>query len=81
MKKQQSHCPVCNEGHKQPGTTTFTAELGFGIVVVREVPAQVCDVCGSDWLEYSVTEKLGLIIGQARRNQPAVQVAVWQHEN
>ncbi len=80
MKAQQSLCPVCHGGHKQPSTTTFTVELGFGIVVVRDVPAQVCDLCGTDWLEDSVAEKLELIIEQARRNQPVVEVAVWQQE-
>jgi YgiT-type zinc finger domain-containing protein len=80
MKEQQSLCPVCHGGHIQPGTTTFTVELGFGIVVVRDVPAQVCDLCGTDWLEDSVAEKLELIIEQARRNQPVVEVAVWQQE-
>ena len=60
--------------------SAFTVELGFGIVVVRDVPAQVCDLCGTDWLEDSVAEKLELIIEQARRNQPVVEVAVWQQE-
>jgi hypothetical protein len=33
-----SQCPLCG-GTKKPGTTTFTAELEFGIVMVRSVPA------------------------------------------
>lgn len=49
MKKQPSLCPVCHGGHKQPGTTTFTVDLGFGVVVVCDVPALVCDLCGTDW--------------------------------
>ena len=88
MKEQQSLCPVCHGGHKQPGTTTFTVELGFGVgvgvgvgvVVVRDVSAQVCDLCGTDWLEDSVAEKLELIVKQARRKHPVVEVSVWQPE-
>ncbi|MDR4509847.1 MAG: YgiT-type zinc finger protein [Candidatus Brocadiaceae bacterium] len=34
-------CPLCG-GKKQAGKTTFTVDLGFGVVVVREVPATVC---------------------------------------
>jgi hypothetical protein len=52
--------------------------LGFGIVVVRDVPAQVCDLCGTDWQEDSVAEKLELIVEEARRKHPVVEVANWQ---
>ncbi len=31
-------CPICG-GSKVKGTTTFTVDLGFGVVVVRNVPA------------------------------------------
>lgn len=80
MKEQPAPCPVCHGGHKQSGTTTFTVELGFGVVVVRDVPAQVCDLCGTDWLEDNVAEKLELIVEQARRKHPVVEVANWQNE-
>jgi YgiT-type zinc finger domain-containing protein len=80
MKTQVSRCPVCHGGYKQPGTTTFTVELGFGVVVVRDVPALVCDLCGADWLEDSVAEKLELIVEQARLKHPVVEVANWQQE-
>jgi len=78
MKPQPSLCPVCHGGHKQPGLTTFTVELGFGVVVVREVPALVCDLCGADWLEDNVAEKLEQIVEQARLKHPVVEVALWQ---
>lgn len=80
MKEQPSLCPVCRGGRKQAGTTTFTVELGFGVVVVRDVPALVCDLCGTDWLEDSVAEKLELIVEQARIKHPVVKVANWQQE-
>ena len=44
------------------------------------VPAQVCDLCGTDWLEDSVAETLELIVEQSRRKHPVVEVAYWQHE-
>ena len=80
MKLHPSRCPVCHGGHKQPGTTTFTVELGFGVVVVRDVPAKVCDLCGTDWLEDSIAEKLEKIVEQARIKHSVVEVANWQHE-
>jgi hypothetical protein len=48
--------------------------LGFGVVVaVRDVPALVYDLCGTDWLEDSVAE-------QARIKRPVAEVANWQQE-
>ena len=73
-------CPVCKGGHKQPGSTTFTVDLGFGVVVVRGVPAQVCDLCGTDWIEDSIAEQLEKIIEQARKKHPVVEVANWSDE-
>jgi YgiT-type zinc finger domain-containing protein len=80
MKTQSSLCPVCHGGYKQQGTTTFTVELGFGVVVVRDVPAQVCDLCGTDWLDDTVAEKLELMVDQARKKHSAVKVGLWQQE-
>jgi YgiT-type zinc finger domain-containing protein len=81
MNTRNDLCPVCHGGRKQVGRTTFTVDLGFGVVVVRDVPAQVCDLCGTDWLEDSVAEKLEQIVEQARLKHPVVEVANWQQEN
>jgi len=35
LKGLSSKCPLCG-GTKKKGKTTFTADLGFGIVVVRK---------------------------------------------
>ena len=46
-KESPSRCPLCG-GSKKAGRTTFTVDLGFGVVVVRDVPASVCSQCGAD---------------------------------
>lgn len=80
MTQSNTLCPVCHGGRKQPGRTTFTVELGFGVVVVRDVPAQVCDLCGTDWLEDPVAEKLEQIVEQARQKHSVVEVANWTQD-
>ncbi|MFH0997057.1 MAG: DUF4276 family protein, partial [Pseudomonadota bacterium] len=42
-------CPVCG-GKKAAGTTTFAVDFAFGVVMVRDVPATVCSLCGADWI-------------------------------
>ena len=43
-------CPLCG-AELSPGRITFSADLGTGVLVVRNVPATVCDRCGSEWLD------------------------------
>jgi YgiT-type zinc finger domain-containing protein len=66
-------CPLCG-GKKQPGTTTFTAELGFGVVVIRNVPATICAQCGTDWIADDVAERLETLVDDARKKRPQVEV-------
>jgi YgiT-type zinc finger domain-containing protein len=66
-------CPLCG-GTKKEGKTTFTVDLGFGVVVVREVPATVCSQCGADWIGDAIAEKLEKIVENARRKHHLVEV-------
>lgn len=66
-------CPLCGGG-KKAGKTTFTVDLGFGVVVVREVPATVCSQCGADWIDDATSEKLEQIVDDARQKHNLVEV-------
>ena len=50
-----SPCIVCPEGHLEVSTFTKTMERGGTTLVVKEVPALVCDACG----DVSYTEAIG----------------------
>ena len=69
-------CPLCG-GSRQPGTTTFTAELGFGVVVVRSVPATICSQCGADWIADDVAARIDTIVEDAKRKHAEVQVMAF----
>jgi len=71
-------CPLCG-GDKRPGTTTFTAELGFG-VVVRDVPASVCSQCGADWIPDDVAGRLEHIVKEAKEKRLQVEVTALSVE-
>ncbi len=66
-------CPLCG-GAKRAGTTTFTAELGFGVVVIRNVPATVCSQCGADWIPDEVAGRIEALVDDARKKQLQVEV-------
>lgn len=70
---ENDRCPLCG-GMKKPGTTTFTADLGFGVVVVRDVPATVCSQCGADWIADDVAERIEALVDDARKRRLQVEV-------
>jgi YgiT-type zinc finger domain-containing protein len=72
-RKTGSICPLC-KGTKRPGTTTFTADLGFGVVVVRNVPASVCSQCGADWIEDKTAARIEALVEEARAKHSQVEV-------
>jgi len=76
MSGQHGRCPLCG-GAKAPGTTTFAVDLGFGVLVVRDVPALVCGQCGDAWIGDDVAEKLEARVEEVRRTKPAVEVTRW----
>ncbi len=72
-----SKCPFC-KGTQINATTTFTVDLGFGVVVVRNVPALVCDQCGSDWLDDETSERLEILVETARKNHAMVEITQYE---
>ena len=72
-KKSADMCPLC-KGSMRPGTTTFTADLGFGVVVVRKVPATVCSQCGADWIDDEVAAKIEGLVEDARAKHSQVEI-------
>jgi len=48
--------------------------LGFGVVVIREVPATVCSQCGADWIDDATASKLEEIVNDARRKHRTVEI-------
>ena len=71
-----SICPLC-KGQKESGTTTFTVDLGVGILVVRDVPALVCSQCGTDWIADDVAAYLEDVVKNARRSRRQVEVTAY----
>jgi YgiT-type zinc finger domain-containing protein len=66
-------CPLCGGGLVQ-GTTTFTADFGAGVVVVRHVPADICDLCGEAWVGDAVAEKLEKLVNEAKTDSRQFEV-------
>ena len=73
MGKQFDACPLCGGG-KKAEMITFTADLGFGVVVVRNVPATVWSQCGADWIADDVAARIEELVDDARKKRLQVEV-------
>jgi YgiT-type zinc finger domain-containing protein len=49
---------VCKRGETREGQTTVTLERNGAALVVRKVPAQICENCGEAYVEAEVTRRL-----------------------
>ena len=70
-------CPICG-GKKSKGKTTFSADLGSGIVVVRDVKATICSQCGEEWIDDATARQLEQIANDARARRLQVEVAAMK---
>ncbi|MCH8206764.1 MAG: type II toxin-antitoxin system MqsA family antitoxin [Chloroflexi bacterium] len=51
-------CVVCRNGEMTPGSTIVTLARDSLTLVVKDVPALVCDNCGEEYVEDSITARL-----------------------
>ncbi|MGC8988647.1 MAG: type II toxin-antitoxin system MqsA family antitoxin [Verrucomicrobiia bacterium] len=66
-------CPLCG-GQKKPGKVTFSADLGAGVVVVRNVRATICSQCGEEWIDNQTAKELESVVADARQKRMQVEV-------
>jgi YgiT-type zinc finger domain-containing protein len=57
-KEEAMKCVVCKLGETREGHTTVTLEKDGAALVVRKVPAQICDNCGEAYVSAEVTRRL-----------------------
>jgi YgiT-type zinc finger domain-containing protein len=51
-------CVICKHGNTQSGLVTVTLQREDCIVILKQVPAEVCENCGEYYLDESVTEEV-----------------------
>ena len=51
-------CVICKHGEMAPGAATVTLTRDDTTLVVKDVPALVCDNCGEEYVDSEITERL-----------------------
>ena len=67
-------CVICKQGRTNNGFTTVTLERGRSTVVIKEVPAEICENCGEYYLSDVVTEKVQNLAEQAFQHGVEIEV-------
>ncbi len=71
------YCPLC-KGQKISDTVTFTADLKDIIVVIRDVPATVCSLCGAEWISDEVSKEIEDIVLEAKEKRRIFEVIEYK---
>jgi len=67
-------CIICKQSETHPGVTTVTLERGGLTLVVKNVPALVCENCGEAYVDETVAEQLLATAEQMARSGTLVDV-------
>jgi YgiT-type zinc finger domain-containing protein len=51
-------CLICKHGVYAPGHVTVKLERDSAIIIIRNVPAEICDTCGNYLLDQATTRKV-----------------------
>lgn len=51
-------CPICRCGNTRPGFASVTLERDATTLLFKDVPAQVCDNCGEEFIDETASANL-----------------------
>jgi len=51
-------CAICKTGQTHSGITTVTLQRANTVVVIRDVPAEICDNCGEYYLSEPTAKRV-----------------------
>lgn len=67
-------CVICKYGETESDLVTVTLERDESIVIIKRVPAEVCDDCGEYYLSDAITEQVLKRVEVAVSNGAEVEI-------
>jgi len=74
------NCPLCKNGEMKPGTATLTLERGATTLLLKDVPADVCDQCDYKLLGLETVDRAREMLNDAVRRGVRVEVVSFAAE-
>jgi YgiT-type zinc finger domain-containing protein len=60
-------CIACKNGLTAHGKVTVSIDKGTTVVVIRDVPAQICSTCGEEYIDPDTMRELERLVASAER--------------
>jgi len=67
-------CMICKQGETHPGKTTVVLERGKTTVLIKDVPAEICENCGEYYLTEEMTAKVMEMAEAAVQHNAEIEV-------
>lgn len=67
-------CVIYKHGETQPGKVTVTLNRGDTVVVIKDVPADVCQQCGEYFLDEATSARVMAMAEEAVKHHAEVEI-------
>jgi YgiT-type zinc finger domain-containing protein len=67
-------CVICKNGLTVNGKVTVSIQRGISTIIIKNVPAEICDNCGEYYLSEAVADSVLRIAEKAIENNPEVEI-------
>ena len=67
-------CVVCKTGTYKSGTTTVVQTKDDSAIIIKQVPAEICNQCGEYILSSEITKKVLAMANEAWKNGSEVEI-------
>ena len=67
-------CVICKTGETNTGLTTVTIKRDETTIVIKDVPAEICDNCGEYYLSEEMTESVMVLAEQSISRGAEVEI-------
>ena len=72
--KMIMQCTICKNGDMKGGKATVTLQRGESVIVIKSVPASVCENCGEYTLDEQTAARVMEIAEKAVENNAEIEV-------
>ena len=67
-------CVLCKQGETNPGRVTVTLQRRDTTVIIKDVPAEVCENCGEYYLTENITGQVLSMAEEAVKKNVEVEI-------
>ncbi len=77
-KEVMMKCVICKQGETQSGLTNVTIERRGMILIVKDVPAEVCSNCGESYVNENTTRSILKMAEDALKTGVQVEICPFK---